>query len=195
MVSYQQAGQILADAFLHYPLMLHAFEGSTELERSQALHQLYTHCAKAAFKYGGVRLDADRQAALIWLPVHHFPLGLFREAKAGMLSLPFRLGIKSTLRLMNHDAVSEGWIAKHAGAKMGYIWCVGVSATVRGKGLSRQIIEQSISDMRKQGLNEFWLKTEDAKNVLIYQKLGFELVHETQVKSSTLKSWVMRYKP
>jgi N-acetylglutamate synthase-like GNAT family acetyltransferase len=77
---------------------------------------------------------------------------------------------------------------------MGYIWCVGVSATVRGKGLSRQIIEQSISDMRNQGLNEFWLKTEDAKNVLIYQNLGFELVHETLVKSSGLKSWVMRYK-
>ena len=194
MASYQQAGQILADAFLHYPLMLHAFEGSTELERSQALHQLYTHCAKAAQAYGGVLCLPDENGALIWLPVHHFPLGLFREAKAGMLSLPFRLGIKSTLRLMNHDAVSEGWIAKHAGAKMGYIWCVGVSATVRGKGLSRQIIEQSISDMRKQGLNEFWLKTEDAKNVLIYQKLGFELVHETLVKSSALQSWVMRYK-
>ena len=37
-------------------------------------------------------------------------------------------------------------------------------------------------------------KTEDAKNVLIYQKLGFELVHETLLKSSALKSWVMRYK-
>ncbi len=194
MASYQQAGQILADAFLHYPLMLHAFERRTELERSQALHQLYTHCAKAAQAYGGVLYLPDGNGALIWLPGKHFPLGLVREVKSGMITLPFKLGISSTLRLMRHDAVSEGWIAQHAGAKMGYIWCVGVSATVRGKGLSRQIIEQSISDMRNQGLNEFWLKTEDAKNVLIYQNLGFELVHETLVKSSGLKSWVMRYK-
>ena len=111
-----------------------------------------------------------------------------------MWTIPFKLGAKATLRLMNHDSEPEGWIAKNAGKNYGYIWVVGVATTHRGKGYSRQLIDQAIADMRAQGINEFWLKTEDPKNVTIYQKLGFELVYETLVKSSGLKSWVMRRK-
>lgn len=192
MLSYQQAGAILADAFLHYPLMQYAFEGRTETERKKGLLALYTHCARAATIYGGLLLGPLQQGALIWLPGKHFPLGLMREVQSGMAAIPFKLGIKPTLRLMNHDAVPEGWIAKNAGENYGYIWVVGVSATERGKGYSRQLIEQAMTNMRAQGLHEFWLKTEDPKNVTIYQKLGFELVYETVVKSSGLKSWVMR---
>jgi ribosomal protein S18 acetylase RimI-like enzyme len=194
MHPHQQAGKILADAFLHYPLMQYAFEGRSEEERAKALHQMYSCCVPAAALYGGVILSEGKQGALIWLNGKNFPLGLLREIKSSMWTIPFHLGAKTTLRLMNHDAVSEGWIAKNAGEKFGYIWCVGVNANSRGKGYSKKIIDQAITDMRAQGMNEFWLKTEDPKNVTIYQKLGFELVYETVVKSSGLKSWVMRRK-
>lgn len=189
---HQQAGKILGDAFLHYPLMQYAFEGRTEEERSNGLHGLYAPCSKAASIYGGAILTPDQQGALIWLPGKHFPLGLLREIKSGMAAIPFKLGAKATLRLMNHDVVPEGWIAKNAKKNYGYIWVVGVAASQRGKGYSRQLIDQAITDMRAQGMTEFWLKTEDPKNVIIYQKLGFELVYETVVKSSGLKSWVMK---
>lgn len=188
----QQAGKILADAFLHYPLMQYAFERKPEEVRAKGLNHLYTHCTNAASFYGGVILTADKQGALIWLPGKHFPLGLMREIKSGMWTIPFVLGVKPTLRLMNHDAEPEGWIKKNAGKNYGYIWCVGLNASSRGKGYSRKLIDQAISQMRAQGMNEFWLKTEDPKNVIIYQKLGFELVCDIVVKSSGLKSWVMR---
>jgi ribosomal protein S18 acetylase RimI-like enzyme len=190
--AYQQAGAILANAFLHYPLMQYAFEGRTEEARSKGLLNLYTSCAAASSKFGGVIVTPDKNGALIWLPGQNFPLGLLREIKSGMATIPFKLGPKATLRLINHDAVPEGWIRQQASEKMGYIWCLGVAASQRGKGYSRVLIEQSIADMRRQGLTEFWLKTEDPRNVAIYLKLGFELVHETVVKSSGIKSWVFR---
>ena len=109
-----------------------------------------------------------------------------------MALIPFELGIKSTLRLMNHDSESEGWVRKKASANMGYIWCIGVAADARGKGYSRMLIDQSTEQMRKLGLNECWLKTEDPKNVTIYQKLGFALMNEKTVKSSGIKSWAMK---
>lgn len=192
MEAYQRAGAILADAFLHYPLMQYAFEGRTEETRSKGLLHLYTSCAAASSKFGGVIVTPDKNGALIWLSGQNFPLGLMREIKSGMATIPFNLGPKATLRLINHDAVPEGWIRRQAGEKMGYIWCLGVAASQRGKGYSRVLIEQSIVDMRRQGLTEFWLKTEDPRNVAIYLKLGFELVHETVVKSSGIKSWVFR---
>jgi len=186
------AGAILADAFLHYPLMLYAFSEQTEAQRSRSLLHLYNCCANACNKFGGLHVSDNHKAAIVWLSGKNFPLGLYRELQSGMATLPFKAGVKSTLRLVNHDAVSEGWIRRNAGEKMGYIWCVGVAASERGKGYSRIIIENSITEMKAQGLNEFWLKTEDPKNVAIYLKLGFDLVHEITAKSSGIKTWIFR---
>jgi len=192
MQQITSAGTILAEAFLHYPLMLYAFSEQTEEQRSRSLLHLYSGCANACSKFGGVHVSDNQKAAIVWLSGKNFPLGLFREIQSGMISLPFKLGVKSLLRLVNHDAVSEGWIRKNAGEKMGYIWCVGVAASERGKGYSRLMIEHSITAMKAQGLNEFWLKTEDPKNVAIYLKLGFDLVHEITAKSSGIKTWIFR---
>jgi GNAT superfamily N-acetyltransferase len=192
MKNYEEAGAILAEAFLHYPLMLHAFEGCSEEERAKKILQMHTHCAKASKLYGGLIITPDEQGAIAWLNGKNFPLGLLREIKGGMAILSLKLGVKSTLRLMNHDAVPESWMKKNASMKMGYIWNIGVSENARGKGYSRKLIDQAIEQMREQGMDEFWLKTEDEKNVAIYRKLGFEVMFETVVKSSGLKSWAMK---
>lgn len=187
----QQVAAVLAEAFFNYPLMRYAFNGQTETARARGLQDLYRHCTNAAAMYGGALLSTHGNASLIWLPGTAFPLGLWREVKSGMAAIPFQLGLTTTLRLVNHDAQPEGWIAKNAGPNMGYIWCVGVKAAERGKGLSRLIIEQSIQQMRRQGINQYWLKTEDPINVSIYQKLGFTIANQMVVKSSGLNSWVM----
>ena len=142
--------------------------------------------------YGGVILTPDSHGAVIWLPGKNFTLSLPKEIRSGMAAIPFQLGLKSTLRLMNHDGESEGWIKKNAAASMGYIWCIGVKPEAQGKGYSRVLINQSIEQMRQMGLTECWLKTEDAKNVTIYQKLGFTLMNEMVVKSSGITSWAMK---
>ena len=172
--------------------MLYAFSEQTEEQRSRSLLHLYSGCANACSKFGGVHVSDNQKAAIVWLSGRNFPLGLFREIQSGMFSLPFKLGVTSLLRLVNHDAASEGWIRKNAGEKMGYIWCVGVAPSERGKGYSRLMIERSITAMKEQGLDEFWLKTEDPKNVAIYLKLGFDLVNEITAKSSGIKTWIFR---
>jgi ribosomal protein S18 acetylase RimI-like enzyme len=111
-----------------------------------------------------------------------------------MAIVPFKIGVRTVIRYMRHDGVSEGWIAKHAGKKIGYIWILGVADSQRGKGYCRILIDKAIEEMKAQGLDEFWLKTEDPKNVLFYQKLGFKVMHETLVECSGLKSWVMKKK-
>ena len=194
MLPYQLAGKIIAGAFLHYPLMLHAFEGKSEAERKKGILQLHTHCARACAQYGGIIITPDEQGALVWLNGKNFPLGLMREIESGMVAIPFKLGVKTTLRLVNHDAVPEGWIKKNAPENFGYIWNIGVTGNERGKGYGRLLDEQSITEMRAQGINEFFLKTEDPQNVTIYQKLGFEIVYETVVKSSRQRSWVLKRK-
>jgi len=188
----QIAAQTLADAFLHYPLMRYAFEGHTERERSALLLKLYTGCVAGAHFYGGVNTTPDELGAVIWLPGKNFTLTLSQEIRSGMWTLPFQLGQKAVMRLINHDGESEGWIKKNAGRSMGYIWCIGVSIQARGRGYSRILIDQSIDQMRALGLTECWLKTEDPKNVTIYEKQGFSVINHMVVKSSGIDSWAMR---
>ena len=188
----QTAGEILADAFLHYPLTTYAFEGKSDEARKRNLLHLYTNCTKACSEYGGIELLDNSKGALIWLSGNNFPLGFLREIKSGMAAIPFHIGVKPTLRLMNHDAVPETWIKKNAGESFGYIWCLGVLAANRGKGWSRLLIDRSIAEMKKKGISGFWLKTEDPKNVLIYNKMGFVVMYETVVKSNGIRSWVMK---
>jgi ribosomal protein S18 acetylase RimI-like enzyme len=182
---------IIAQAFLHYPLMQYAFEGITEDKRQLLLNRLYNRCVAASALYGGVITTPDEQGAVIWLPAKNFPLTLLHEIRSGMALIPLELGLKSTLRLMNHDSEPEAWIRRQAGDKMGYIWCIGVLPQARGKGYSRLLIEQSMQQMKALGLNTCWLKTEDPKNVTIYQKLGFTLMRETLVKNSGITSWAL----
>ena len=188
----ETAGRIIADAFLHYPLMTYAFEGMTEKRRARQLLTLHTKCVKASAMYGAVITRPDELGALIWLPGENFTLSLAKEILSGMATIPLQLGPKATLRLMRHDGESEGWIKKNADTGMAYIWCVGVASRARGRGYSRLLIDECIAQMRQLGHTECWLKTEDPKNVIIYQKLGFTLMNEMVVKSSGITSWAMR---
>ena len=188
------AAAVIAEAFLYYPTMTHAFEGKTVQERSLLLPKLFTRCVAAADKYGGVVTTRDNSGALIWLAGDYFPMGFINEFKAGMAAVPFEVGVKATLRLMNHEGASEQWIKDNSTGKMGYIWCVGVLPNQRGQGHSRTLIDASIEQMKQQGITDYWLKTEDPKNVLIYTKLGFEVVRQIVVKSSRLTTWFLRKK-
>ena len=188
----QVAARVIADAFLHYPLMTYAFEGRTEQERALLLHKLYKKCVSAAQIYGGVITREDELGAAIWLPGEHFMLSTVKEILSGMALIPFAIGPKATLRLMNHESVSEGWIKKNARPDMGYIWNVGVSAEARRRGFCAVLIDQCIDQMRLMDIKECWLKTEDPINVTIYQKLGFTVMNHMVVKSSGVDSWAMR---
>ena len=186
------SAQILANSFLNYPLLQYAFEVRTEQERLVLINRLFTKCVSAASIYGGIIVTPDNLGSVIWLSGKNFQLTLLHEIRSGMALIPLQVGIKPTLRLMTHDAEAEGWVRKNAAKSMGYIWNIGVLPQARGKGYSRLLIDQSIQQMRNMGLTECWLKTEDAKNVTIYQKLGFTLMNQMVVKSSGITSWAMR---
>lgn len=188
----QVAARVIADAFQHYPLMVYAFEGLSETQRVAMLRKLYDKCVSATDLYGGIVTRQDMLGAAIWLPGENFRLSMLQEIRSGMLLLPFALGVKATLRLMSHENETEGWVRKNAGPQMGYIWNVGVSAHARGRGYSRLLINQCIDQMRMRDITECWLKTDDAKNVPIYEKQGFTVMNHMVAKSSGIGSWAMR---
>ncbi|KAF0701640.1 Aste57867_7935 [Aphanomyces stellatus] len=186
-------GDVLAAAFLHYPVMDFAFQGESEAEQARKLQIMFRFCANAARLYGGSAFTEEKDGALLWLPGSKVPLGLWRELRAGVAALPFQIGLRQVCRLMAHDVDVMQNILDRANMKqMGLIWLVGVEPTSQGKGYCRILMERAMTEMRTQGMTEFWLTTNTESNVKIYERLGFHVMDERVIKSSGLTDWVMR---
>ena len=52
-----------------------------------------------------------------------------------------------------------------------------------GQGLGSKMIRGALEEMRQQGYETCWLRTENPKNVCLYEHLGFQKIH-TEIPSS-----------
>ncbi|CAK4614134.1 hypothetical protein LEN26_015602 [Aphanomyces euteiches] len=172
--------------------MKYAFEGHSDQEQLEKLIVMYRIMTAGVMVYGGVVETTDGTGALHWISGKNFPLGLWREIQYGALSLPFKLGFRVVHRLAKHDSESQEYVLKHASKSMGWIWTVGVAPEGQGKGHCRYLIETAIEQMRAQGMTEFWLTTDKEVNVVIYKKLGFEVMTERIMSDSGIKNWTMK---
>ncbi|KAF0718120.1 Aste57867_1883 [Aphanomyces stellatus] len=187
-----KAANVLACAFMHYPLMDYVFQGESDAAQRRKLQILFCCCAKAALLYGGVAQTDDLDGVLLWLPGPNASLGFWRELQCGMLALPFQLGVAQTLRLSQDESILQ-YILQHANVnQMGLIWQVGVHPKSQGKGYLRILMDRAIDDMKRQGMTEFWLMTDTPINVKRYERLGFAVVYSNPVQSSAYSFWVMR---
>jgi ribosomal protein S18 acetylase RimI-like enzyme len=190
--THQQIQQVLGEAFLDYPLMRYAFDGQSPEKYKKSVFTLYGCCANGCAAYGNTFLHPSGDGALTYLSGDSFPMGLWKELQTGFLAVPLNLGLKATLRLIRHEEEVEPWIRKNASKSMGYIWCIGVRPSAQGKGYSREMMDLAVKEMKEKGMEEIWLKTEDAKNVKIYEKLGFKVEKHVVAKSSGIDAWMMK---
>ncbi|CAK4677219.1 unnamed protein product [Aphanomyces euteiches] len=179
MVALDAIARTLAQAFLHYPCMKYAFDGMTEAERLEKLTILE-------------RTTKDGNGALLWLAGKNFPLSLEQSEQSGITELPAPLGMTVIQRFASHTREGNNYVVQHAGKTMGWIWVLGVAPESQGKGHGRYLVEKAVADMRAQGMTEFWLVTESEVNVIIYKKLGFQVMHEHVLFSSGIRKWTMK---
>ena len=190
--THQQIQQVLGEAFLDYPLMRYACDGQSPEKYKKSFFTLYGCCANGCAAYGNTFLHPSGDGALTYPSGDSFPMGLWKELQTGFLAVPLNLGLKATLRLIKHEEEVEPWIRKNASKSMGYIWCIGVRPSAQGKGYSREMMDLAVKEMKEKGMEEIWLKTEDAKNVKIYEKLGFKVEKHVVAKSSGIDAWMMK---
>ncbi|KAF0701641.1 Aste57867_7936 [Aphanomyces stellatus] len=174
-------GDVLAVAFLHYPVMDFAFEGESEAAQARKLKIMFQCCANAARLFDGTIQTEDKDGALLWLPGPKAPLGLWRELRADVAP---HVPDKEVLQ----------YVTKQVNVKqMGLIWLVGVEHKSQGKGYCRILMERAMrTEMGTQGMTEFWLTTDTVVKAKIYERLGFHVMVERVIQSSGLTNWLMR---
>ncbi len=182
------ARQVLAEAFLGYPLMQYA--QPRESRRLAACQVLYGAILRDALRYGEIWTTAERTAIACWLPPATCHASTWRQARAGMLRLALWPGPRGLERLMAYDRV--GQVLHHRGAPMAhwYLAVVGVAPKHQGRGLARGVLEPVWIRADAEGL-PCYLETHDPANVPRYEHYGFRVTEMRELRGRPVRIWGM----
>ncbi|MGD1937545.1 MAG: GNAT family N-acetyltransferase [Cyanophyceae cyanobacterium] len=185
------AAKVLGQAFAQDSFMAYVLPHSAT--RIQQLSQIFFPLVYFSQRHGKVIATPDGGGVLAWVPGEFFPntanlLDIFRS---GALGLPLSLGPAAFKRLVDHDDVCEQALLRHASQNFAYLWAIGVHPDRAGQGLGKKMIHAALEQMRQQGYSTCWLRTENPKNVGLYEYLGFQQAHTEVPSASGQQYWLM----
>jgi ribosomal protein S18 acetylase RimI-like enzyme len=185
---FAAARQTLARAFFDYPLMVYA--APDPAWRGGAVETLYTAILRDAFCYGEVHASPGDEGIACWLPPGVPLPALFREIRAGLLSLPGAFGWKGFRRLLEYGQ----WHTKlHHELVHGPHWflaSIGVDPARQGRGIGGALLEAVTAKADEQRL-PCYLETHKEENVRLYERHGFVLARVCEVPGHPIRFWPM----
>lgn len=183
------AAKALGAAFAQDAFMTYLFPNP--ITREQNLTTLFLPVIQCSSHYGDIELAAEGKGALAWISGKYLPLPLFQLLRNGFIWIPLKIGFPAFRRLQNHDGFCEHEIISRAPKDFAYLWVVGVHPEAAGQGLGKRLIQSALNTMRNRGHSACLLRTDNEKNVSLYEYLGFKLVHTDIAPKSNLQYWVL----
>lgn len=186
----REAGQALGRAFHDYPVAKWCCPD--EAKRVPRLKWYMTFAVRYGHTYGGeVYITAGRvDGAAIWLPPGEFPMGNFRLLRAGMILAPLRLGPAVLARFMRYSDYVEQLHRQDTPPRHWYLQRLGVEPSRQGQGIGSALMEPVLARADADGL-PCYLETEDARNLPLYRRHGFEVMTEGDVPKGAPHVWTM----
>lgn len=135
--------------------------------------------------------DSNKANSLaIFSPHKQSGVSTWQYVKAGALSFPFTLGIKTTNRMTSFEKFALKIKNKYAKADCWYLFAFVTMPEFRGKGLGSKIIKPMLNYIDEQK-KDCYLETVSPVNVEIYKNYGFELIEEVKVPNEDLILYAM----
>jgi len=184
--SIVRCGDILGRAFLQDPLMIR-IEPSIE-RRRRGLPAVFTACLRHVARCGEVIEAPESTGALGWFDLQHLSLG-WRDVLASFLPVPLHFGIRPTVRLSAHDDYCDSRVLAHAPSNAAYIYVLGVAPEFSGQGIGSSLIQRALARIDG-AFSNCLLRTEQPKNVRLYERYGFRCVEHCVVPASGVDSWI-----
>jgi ribosomal protein S18 acetylase RimI-like enzyme len=181
----------LADAFTDDP----AFDWflRDDAKRAAAFLRFFRFIVSTAASQG-VRIErpACGGAAAVWMPFEALgPLPLGVELRAFPVLLG-ATGLARFGRLMKMRA----YLDKHhpMERRHEYLWFLGVTHAAQGHGVGSRLLKSATDRLDGQGLPGY-LETQNERNVSLYTRHGFEVIHEGRPAPDGPKLWSMWREP
>jgi GNAT superfamily N-acetyltransferase len=182
---------LLARAFRHDPFF--SYLAGDAPERNQRMRDGWSgilHYASAGLSHTWT--TDDLAGVAIWLPPGH------------------RTPVLDNLRLQREMARFAGWRRlrlvgdalevledrrrAHVPGPHFYLSALGVEPERQGGGIGTALMEPVLDRCDREGMPAY-LETAVARNVLLYERVGFELVEELILPKTDVRGWLMRRTP
>jgi GNAT superfamily N-acetyltransferase len=182
---------VLARAFAHDPFF--GYLAGDAPERNQRMRDGWTGILRhASARLSHTWTTDDLAGAAIWLPPAH------------------RTPLLDTLRLVPEMARLTGWRRlrlaadaleelerrrkRHAPGRHFYLSALGVEPERQGSGIGTALMGPVLDRCDHERLPAY-LETAAARNVLLYERVGFEVVEELILPKTDIRGWLMRRSP
>ncbi|HSK93763.1 MAG TPA: GNAT family N-acetyltransferase [Candidatus Angelobacter sp.] len=182
---------VLTRAFARDPFF--AYLAGDAPERNARMREAWT----GILRHASARLTEtwttdDLAGAAIWLPPGHRP-SLIDGLR--MLRHMARFAGWRRLRLVS-DAVEvlERHRRRHVPGPHFYLSALGVDPDRQGSGIGTDLMGPTLAACDDRGVPAY-LETAVARNVLLYERVGFEVVEELILPRTDIRGWLMRRPP
>ncbi len=184
------AGEALGRAFFDDPLMTYILPD--EETRSKKLTWFMRTGAKYGQLYGEVHTTPESvDGAACWIPPGEADMSMFRMARAGMLLVPFKLGLGAFRRFLNVNDFMEELHKRDMPEDHWYLMLLGVDTGKQGQGVGSSLVAPMLARADAEGL-PCYLETMKEINVAFYEKHGFHVVVEDDLPKGAPHFWTMK---
>lgn len=187
-----RAAAALGEALQDDPLMKFVFPDKDRRVRS--VPWLYERTLRYGLRHGRVDFAEDAQGAAVWLPPGHEEMKLLGMLRAGFITAPFRIGIRSLLRLGRYRKIKQSLRKKALPAPHWYLAVVGVAPSLQGRGQGPALLRPVLS-LADQQQRACCLETLEESNLPFFEKSGFRVRAEGTIPGSETRVWTMVREP
>ena len=162
-----------------------------EARRVDRLRQIFIGAERHCARVGGVaRVDGGAGVGL-WSTRDTMEIGFVDAARSRMLLMPFRIGFEAMRRLTRAEAEGDGLVRDSIDGPFAYLMALAVDPAHHGAGLGRRTVEEVERQARTAGHHTLALRTENPRNVSLYEHLGFSVAGRVTAPSSGLEVTAM----
>ena len=178
----------LARAFVHDPF--YAFLAGDAPERAQRMQDgwhgiLRFNSAGLAETY----TTDDHAGVALWIPPGHRGPS-FIDSLRMTPSIARLAGWRRMREVTNAIAALEERHRHHAPQSHFYLSALGVEPEHQGEGIGTALMEPVLDRCRRDGIAAY-LETATARNVLLYERLDFDVVEELTLPNTDVHGWLM----
>ena len=186
---------LFSRAFFHDPLFEFFFADPSEREAKafftfRFLVAHASHRGQILTSPQSLEATDNLNGAAVWLPSSAMQHSVLDMLRFGAVRALFRQGPGAIKRQM---VAADAMQAVHHQAITGphmYLLLLGIDPSQQGRGLSTPLLQPSLDRLDEQGL-PCYLDTHNPNNVSLYQRFGFEVVHEDEIPGTSVRHWAM----
>ncbi len=177
-------------AFRDYNLMAYAKPG----QRSAAVTSLYGAILKDCLTHGEVYAHGPCKGVAGWLPPSCPAPTFLRQARAGMLAIPWHFGLRGFRILDAYDKVARRLHHDHAPMPHWFLAAIGVDAGHQGQGIGSALMRPMLERADREAVH-CWLDTHQESNVRLYQRHGFVVAERVEIPGHPIPVYGMLRPP